>query len=833
MKDFLNRWRFIKRTAIVASVLPILIACLYGKKIVSPLPFNQAAVKQSTSPALQGPDASKPYFNVRFAMPVPPDNDMHLNGTLVGIDAAVTDHHHSPGFEVMPNGDVLMVSFSGPGGREYGPNLRIVQARLRYGAEEFDMPEEISLNGVKMQNLLTADGRPALAGPPLLWREGQTVWMFTGWGREDVLGVNFPYSFRVFKSNDNGATWKTVALEPQFSSTNADAQPINSAFRASNGDMFVAVDGKQGAGQSLLWRSSDNGLTWTDQGGRTSGRHSTIVPLNSNGRLLSLGGKDTHINGYMPQNISTDWGKTWEPGTQSPFPRQGANQRPSVIRLANGNLVMVGDARFVHAPNPPSGWSHGDGPYVALSTDNGLNWTIKALPVALKHETRAHSTLGYATVRQAPNGLIHVFATMTHPCLHYEFNEAWIADPSAGDITPESTGGTVQSYSENYPDGSLRTTWSARITPNGRYLLDGIETHFYENGTILRQVTWVNGRRNGIETLWGSDGVKVWSWNHDLANNVSVWTHWWPNGRKRLESQWDTYPAARDLPHRRFRGLVANGTARHWNENGQEIGVYTFLNGDRIAPRGNHKETFVTSPYDRGWTGNNNTSDGNNFGWSSNTSWCENQNAEYMHEKGEIGGVFARSTKYHWYADTCIGKKNRTQTLHLAGNLRMVNENFDGKFRIGYFNTRDPANNFVGIEIREPTGTPITPMVHFSGKLFRAYLTVNGPGGTISSVPLELEMNFLGATFDLTWTGNADGSGTLSGTVTSLPVSITVAAGSGNFNAFGILAGGNNSDDPTKKTGTCYFDNLTYSKDTVTTCTKEKKLNRNTDSNQN
>ena len=57
--------------------------------------------------------------------------------------------------------------------------------------------------------------------------------------------------------------------------------------------MYVAIDGD--GGESFLWRSADNGLTWTDQGGRTSGRHSTIVPLDGTGRLLSLG---VHFEGF-------------------------------------------------------------------------------------------------------------------------------------------------------------------------------------------------------------------------------------------------------------------------------------------------------------------------------------------------------------------------------------------------------------------------------------------------------------------------------------------------------------------------------------------------------
>ena len=72
------------------------------------------------------------------------------------------------------------------------------------------------------------------------------------------------------------------------------------------------------------------------------------------------------------------------------------------------------------------------GVYVALSPDEGSSWQLRFLPVGLPHEVDVlehatnFSTLGYSTVRQAPYGQIHVLSTMTHPCLHYEFNEAWV-----------------------------------------------------------------------------------------------------------------------------------------------------------------------------------------------------------------------------------------------------------------------------------------------------------------------------------------------------------------------------------------------------------------------
>jgi len=825
-----------KRTLVISKCIPALpgvcMAILIAPGTLpasQPLPFNQAAVKQSTAPAALGPNAATPYFNVRFALPVPPSDDEHVNGHLVGIDPDVHDYNHSPAFEIMPNGDVLFIPYSGLAHREGGKYLHLIQARLRHGAEHFDMPEVVSVQGVKMQDLKTSDGEPALHGPPLLWRDGSTVWLFTGfqWG----WGKDYPYRFRVFKSTDNGASWNIVALEPEFSSSDSDPQPITNAFRSPNGDMFVACDGKLGAKSSLLWRSPDNGLTWFDQGGRTNSRHSTIVPLDTKGTLLSLGGKDTSMHpdgkkvivdgaakggGYMPMNISTDWGKTWGAPKKSPFPWLGANQRPSAIRLANGNLVMVGDSRHSKTPNLPHQWAHGESPYVALSTDNGKSWTIKALPVALKHVKYAHKTLGYTTVRQGPNGVIHVLATRTHPCLHYEFNEKWITTPSAGDIAPETTGGKVQSYSEKHPDGTAKATWSARITPGGRYLLDGPQIHYHPDGRKMLEVTWKNGRRSGDENLWSPDGTRIWNWTHDLANHVSTWTRWWPNGQKRLESQWDTYPAARNLPSRRFHGMVAHGTARHWNESGKEVGTYTFHNGVRTSPRGNHTETFAASP--SGWTGNGNNADGNSFGRSSDTKWCENDNKAWYGTPGEVGGEIARSKAFRYYADTSIGTKKRTDTLHMAGSWMLKDANFSGAFRIGYFNTADPQNNFIGIEIREPAGTALDPTIQDSGKLFRAWLSVKGTTGgtTTSKGPIEPHMVGSGK-FDLIWKGKPDGSGTLSGTLTGLPISITVAAGSGSFDAFGILAGGDDSDDPTKKTAACWFDDLIYDKGAVTT----------------
>jgi hypothetical protein len=440
-----------------------------------------------------------------------------------------------------------------------------VQARLRFGAEAWDPPE------------LFMDFKLLNDQSGLLWREGNRVRFFGG-GR----GASPWLPFKMGVTTNNGATW-TVSL-PCLDAPADDytAQPIVNAFRAADGAMYLAMDAAKD--QSFLWRSLDDGVSWHDMGGRTGGRHSTILPLDGSGHLLAIGGKSTSINGWSPQSTSRDWGASWSRSTESAFPALASNQRPCLIRLANGHLCLVTDSCQRKANAPPTGWAYGAGCVVAISRDNGGTWRIKRLPVELPHEAdHKHGTLGYATVRQAPNGVIHVLATMTHPCLHYEFNEAWVLS-DAGDGVPESRGGAVRSYRESYAHGAVRATWSARICPNGRYLLEGKTTSYYEDGRKEHEVTYRNGRKTGAETFWGPDGTKVWSWIHDLENNRSKWVYWWNNGTKRIESEWNTQPKARDLD-RRFFGLVADGPAYHWNRDGSPAYACEFTNGDFAGAR--------------------------------------------------------------------------------------------------------------------------------------------------------------------------------------------------------------------------------------------------------
>lgn len=524
------------------------------------VPFNQSGIHQDTSLVRQAPDPTVPYFRVRCALPIPAAYCPTEQGRLVGLDEGVYAHAHSPGFELLPNGDALAVYFSTPKGKaENDTACTFIQARLRYGAEEWDMPE-------LFMNTIGANDQSAL-----LWHDGAQLWFFGG-GR----GISAYVPFRMAVSRDNGATWTFSVPQIDQPMHRVTPQPITSAFRDPYHRIYMAMDGE--GSESFLWRSDDEGQSWTDLGGRTSGRHSAIVPLDTLGTLLSVGGKNAIIEGWNPQNISHDWGTTWEPPEKSTFPPLGTAQRPSIIRLASGALLLVGDS-YMHKKKiaPPEGWQQGNDCFAALSRDNGMTWMFKRLPVALPHQARPeHPSLGYVTVRQAPNGIIHVLTSANFPNLHYEFNEAWLCSDSpsaesADTSTPRKT------HKEFYPDGRLKARWQAR-TVGGRYLLDGKLTDYYPDGRKQHEATFRLGYKTGCERFYEPDGRLRWQWQRNRKTGSATWTQYWPNGRPRLTSQWMLSHVPRDLDQR-LTGCVAHGLTHHYNAEGQLTATYRFSNG--------------------------------------------------------------------------------------------------------------------------------------------------------------------------------------------------------------------------------------------------------------
>ncbi len=531
-------------------------------------PFLQQAVRQNAAYVELGPVASLPYFKKRSLLPIPPENVTAAAVEASGLSPAIMAHNHSPGLEVLPNGDLLAVFFSAlTSFAEYWPNVTFVATRLRFGSEQWDMPEPFfDFPDVNDQTAL-------------LWNDGGMLRLFTG--GVGLTGV----PFRMSASTDNGAAWSDIRFPVLVGDIRGFyPQPINSAFRGPDGTMYIPSDGIGGA--SLLWASRDNGETWFDTGGRTGGRHTTFALL-KDGRILGMGGKNTDIDGYMPKSISKDWGKTWKI-SKTPFAALGGNQRPTLIRLASGWLFFAGDYQQFNGKQPKGITERGS--YVALSEDEGQTWTVKTLPGTLPHETKVlpglkepwgapkhdAGTLGYSVAKQAPNGVVHLITTMNHPALHFEMNEAWILEKhdtdAIGSLTASGNGSAGVLVSEDkYAGGAPKARWSGRKYPDGRYLLHGEQTSFYDDGRKQWEVYFDNGRKVGIETLSDRDGRKVWIWEHQ-DNGTSLWTQFWSNGQKKHESAW--------------RDGRCEGVAKHWDNSGKLTAQFEFKDGNLVGEAG-------------------------------------------------------------------------------------------------------------------------------------------------------------------------------------------------------------------------------------------------------
>jgi hypothetical protein len=296
--------------------------------------------------------------------------------------------------------------------------------------------------------------------------------------------------------------------------TDFTPQPINSIVRDNHGTIFLPVDAKGAA--SVLFASDDDGKTWRDTGGRTGGRHTTIV-LGKDNSLIGFGGKDSNIDGFMPKSISKDGGKTYIK-SKTPFPALSSGQRPSMIRLASGRLFFVSDL----IPRM-------SGAFVALSDDEGETWRRRNLPV---------NTVGYATAAQAPNGIIHLITSKTTPApLHIELNEAWIlSDAPAADY--DATVRNPQSFSENYPSGKLKATWSGGLGGDNRFHLNGLQTLYYESGAKFLEINFSSGKKTGTETFWNPDGHKKWERIYDADGRIT-WRIFNSAGKVNAESTWN------------------------------------------------------------------------------------------------------------------------------------------------------------------------------------------------------------------------------------------------------------------------------------------------------
>jgi len=477
--------------------------------------FFQTAVKQSTVASTTGPDPAKPYYHTRLLFPdIGKDRTEPVDGWPLGLPRGLGINWHNSAIQQLPNGDFLAAFYNNQK-LEDDPDQSVVTMRRRAGSEDWDLPEPFPY---------FADAANAA---PVIWNDptDHKVWFF--WGTPRLIG-NLPFYYTT--SPDNGVHWSPVQI-PHFPAPIGRyvSQPINSVVRAKDGTIYIPTDstGKQPDGNSsvsAIWATHDDGKTWYDTGGRTGGRHSTIV-LRNDGATMAFGGKNSEIDHRMPLAISTDGGKSYTKSA-SAFDVLGSGERPSVIRLADGKLFFVEDQNPTGQPK-----NHTAGGQVALSSDEGKTWHIKHLPKDI-------TTVGYVTATQSKDGLIHIATTKNDPNNYeIELNEAWILSDSDAASPAPTTIHDVQKHHETYPDGKRYAQWSEGIADDGRTLLEGQQAFFYPDGKPMWTLTFHLGQKTGQEVYYRDDTTKIWTKDYGPNGRYS-WTQFDENGRPTVTSQW-------------------------------------------------------------------------------------------------------------------------------------------------------------------------------------------------------------------------------------------------------------------------------------------------------
>ena len=468
-------------------------------------------VKQTPVDLLEGPDPSKPFYRVHELFPNLDGRSMPDIGWRLGLTPGLGINYHNSAVQVLANGDIIAAYYNTPD-KEDDPDQTVMVMRRRAGSESWDMPEP------------WPDFADAACAAPVFWNDHGHLWLFFGFPR--LIGAP-PFAFTT--SDNNGATWAPIQF-PNFPAPIGRyvSQPINSIVRAVNGTIYIPTDstGRGAAGlpaASAVWATVNNGKTWYDTGGRTGGRHTTIV-MAKNGDILGFGGKNSEIDGHIPLSISSDGGESWRVVT-TPFDELMSGERPSVIRLASGRLFFVADYNPNHEKH-----IHKDGAYVALSDDDGKTWKTKRLPADIL-------TVGYVTATQGPDSVIHIVTSKNTVNYEIDLNEAWALSPDAAASTGPDSIGPITKHAEHWPNEKLKAEWGSARANDGEILLEGPQTFYFEDGSTQWSANFHLGKKIGDETFYRTNGTKEWTKSYS-ADGTWTWRIFDASGNPTAESHW-------------------------------------------------------------------------------------------------------------------------------------------------------------------------------------------------------------------------------------------------------------------------------------------------------
>ena len=97
----------------------------------------------------------------------------------------------------------------------------------------------------------------------------------------------------------------------------------------------------------------------------------------------------------------------------------------------------------------------------------------------------------------------------------------------------------------------------------------GVVVSKHDNGQKKWEVTYKNGKRDGLMTQWRENGQKKWEVTHKAGKVEGLWTWWHANGQK-----------ARDTT---YKDGKREGLTTEWYAHGQKAGEETYKDGKLVS----------------------------------------------------------------------------------------------------------------------------------------------------------------------------------------------------------------------------------------------------------
>ena len=192
--------------------------------------------------------------------------------------------------------------------------------------------------------------------------------------------------------------------------------------RVLDGGKMIAIDGTP----SIVKRSDDYGLTWTDAGTRVI-HDTTLMSISTDGNSL--------FNGHK---ISLDGGASW-----APIPAEVPMQKTDDYIVQTG-ISDDGKRLFVYI-RPTDAISASDLPYIVMSVDGGKTWT-----------SQGDNEAGFGSVYSSSSAsrIFAMFYDMTTGAAYYRLATLPTPPPVTPGGTGAGTGGTATSSTGSSSSGA-------------------------------------------------------------------------------------------------------------------------------------------------------------------------------------------------------------------------------------------------------------------------------------------------------------------------------------------------------------------------------------------